>query len=189
MTALQQHYQDTVVPALKKEMGVKSAFAVPRLLKIVVNMGVSDPQDPRARKPVLENIALQFMAMTGQKPNITLARKSIATFKLRAGDPLGVRVTLRGKRMWQFFEKLLTVALPRVKDFQGVSNTGFDGNGNYSLGIEEQIIFPEVSYDMVEKIRSFQAVFVTTAENNENALRLFTLLGMPFVKEAGTTRK
>jgi large subunit ribosomal protein L5 len=189
MTQLQKHYKETVVPALKKEMGVQSDFAVPRLLKIVVNMGVSDPQDPRARKPVLENISQQFMAITGQKPSITLARKSIAAFKLREGDPLGVSVTLRGKRMWQFFDKLLSVALPRVKDFQGVSATSFDGNGNYSLGIEEQIIFPEVNYDMVERIRSFQAVFVTTATDNEHAKQLFTLLGMPFVKEADTTGK
>ncbi|MDA1079367.1 MAG: 50S ribosomal protein L5 [bacterium] len=189
MTQLQQHYKDTVVPALKKEMGVQSEFAVPRLLKIVVNMGVSNPQDPRARKPVLENIAQQFMAITGQKPNITLAKKSIATFKLRQGDPLGVSVTLRDNRMWQFFDKLLAVALPRVKDFQGVPSTSFDGNGNYSLGIQEQIIFPEVNFDTVESIRSFQAVFVTTANNNADALRLFTLLGMPFVKKEDTSGK
>ena len=189
MTHLQQYYRETVVPALKKELGVSSDFAVPRLLKVIVNMGVADPQDPRARKPVLENISQQFMAITGQKPNITRARKSIASFKLREGDPLGVKVTLRGKRMWQFFEKLLSVALPRVKDFQGVSNSGFDGNGNYSLGIEEQIIFPEVNYDMIEKFRIFQAVFVTTAESNEQALRLFALMGMPFAKQTSSTRK
>ncbi|NCN06712.1 MAG: 50S ribosomal protein L5 [Candidatus Pacebacteria bacterium] len=186
MTALQQYYLETVVPQLKKEMDVQSDFAVPRLLKIVLNMGVKDPQEPRARKQALENIVQQFMVISGQKPNITLARKSIASFKLREGDPLGVKVTLRGKRMWQFLEKLIAVALPRVKDFQGVSKTGFDGNGNYSLGIEEQIIFPEVSYDMVESIRSFQAVFVSTAEKNEDALQLLTLLGMPFAKEVDT---
>jgi len=189
MTTLQQQYREIVVPALKKELGVKSDFAVPRLLKIVLNMGVSDPQDPRARKPVIENVVQQFMAISGQKPAVTLARQSIASFKLREGDPLGVKVTLRGKRMWQFLEKLISVALPRVKDFQGVSTTAFDGNGNYSLGIEEQIIFPEVSYDMVERIRSFQAVFATTAKEDAPALQLFTLLGMPFAKETGTRRK
>jgi large subunit ribosomal protein L5 len=183
MTIDNQTYHKTVLPALQKEFEIKNILAVPRLQKIVLNLGASDPQDPRARKKALENIAEQFSLITGQKPQITLARQSISTFKLRAGDPLGVKVTLRGKKMWQFFQKLVAVALPRVKDFRGVSKTAFDGQGNYSLGLEEQIIFPEIEYDKIERVRSLQATFVTTAPNNEQARRLLELFGMPFEKE------
>ena len=183
MIKLQQHFYETLLPQLQKDLGISSTFALPRLKKIVVNMGVSDPQEPRARKAALENVSEQFASITGQKPVITNARKSIANFKLREGDPMGVTVTLRGKRMWQFLEKLLSIALPRVKDFQGVSRTAFDGNGNYSMGVHEQIIFPEVNYDTIERIRSFQIVFVTSAETNESAFKLLEALGMPFMKE------
>jgi len=183
MTIDQATYQKEILPALKKEFGIKNIMAVPKLRKIVVNMGVSDPQDPKVRKQAIDNIVQQFMVITGQKPKITTARQSIATFKLRAGDPLGVAVTLRGKRMWQFFRKLVAVALPRVKDFRGVSRTAFDGQGNYSLGLEEQIIFPEIEYDKIERVRSLQAIFVTTAPNDEQSRRLLELFGMPFVKE------
>lgn len=180
---LKQQYTTDVLPALQKEFGYSNVFAVPKLKKIVVNMGVSDPQDPRARKQVIENIVQQFRSITGQQPQITLAKKSIAGFKLREGDPLGVMVTLRGNQMWEFVQKLISVALPRVKDFRGVSRTAFDGQGNYSMGIEEQIIFPEINYDTIERVRSLQATFVTTAQSNEEAFKLLELLGLPFEKE------
>ena len=180
---LKQQYTTDVLPALQKEFGYSNVFAVPKLKKIVVNMGVSDPQDPRARKQVIENIVQQFRSITGQQPQITLAKKSIAGFKLREGDPLGVMVTLRGNQMWEFVQKLISVALPRVKDFRGVSRTAFDGQGNYSMGIEEQIIFPEINYDTIERVRSLQATFVTTAQSNEEACKLLELLGLPFEKE------
>lgn len=180
---LKQHYTDTILPQLAKELKFDNSFAVPRLKKIVLNIGVAHPTDPRARKQVIANIASQFEVISGQKPMVTLAKKSIAGFKLREGDPLGVCVTLRGDRMWGFVEKLISVALPRVKDFRGVSRTAFDGAGNYSMGIEEQIIFPEINYDKIESIRSLQVVFVTSASTNDNAFRLLELLGIPFAKE------
>ncbi len=177
------HYLEAIVPALKKRLKIENDFAVPRLKKIVINMGVSIPQDRKAREKVLENILPQFSAIAGQKAQITLAKKSIAAFKLREGDPLGVTVTLRGRKMWTFLQKLLLVALPKVKDFRGVSRTAFDGQGNYSLGLREQIIFPEVDYDKIESIRSLQINIVTTAKTNEAAFALLALLGMPFAKE------
>lgn len=175
-------YQDTIINQLKQEFGYANPFQIPKLKKIVVNMGVSDPQDPRARKQAIQNIMEQFETITGQKPKMTVAHKAIANFKLRKGDPLGVAVTLRGDRMWQFFDKLVSIALPRVKDFRGVSRTAFDGQGNYSMGIEEQIIFPEINYDKIEKIRSLQVVFVTSAKKNEEAFKLLELFGVPFAK-------
>jgi large subunit ribosomal protein L5 len=184
MNRLQDTYRTTVVPTLQKEMGVKSVFAVPRLTKIVINTGVTQPQDPRARKEIVANVAEQFKLMAGQQAGITYARKAIAGFKLRKGDPLGVVVTLRGAYMWEFLDKLISVALPRVKDFQGISRTAFDGQGNYNLGIEEQIIFPEINYDKIDSIRSLQITMVTTTKENEWAFRLFELLGLPFKKEA-----
>lgn len=182
MPRLNDYYTSTVLSKLQEEFGTSNAFAVPHLRKIVLNIGVTDPQDPRARKAIVENVAEQLTIIAGQKAQVTKAKKSIAGFKLRAGDPLGAMVTLRGKRMWEFLEKLITVALPRVKDFRGVSRTSFDGQGNYSLGLEEQIIFPEINYDTIESIRGLQAVFVTTAKTNEQAFRLLELLGMPFAK-------
>lgn len=180
---LRDYYNTTVVNNLKKELQLHTVFEVPKLQKIILNIGVADPQDPRQRKQVIANIVDQFEVISGQKPMITTARKSIAGFKLRAGDPLGVKVTLRGARMWGFLEKLIGVALPRVKDFRGVSRVAFDGKGNYSMGIEEQIIFPEIDYDKIESIRSLQAVFVTSAKSDEHAFKLLELLGMPFEKE------
>ncbi|GIK84068.1 MAG: 50S ribosomal protein L5 [Patescibacteria group bacterium] len=180
---LRDYYNKTVAQQLKDELKLDNVFEVPKLQKIILNIGVADPQDPRQRKQVIMNIVEQFEAISGQKPMVTTARKSIAGFKLRAGDPLGVKVTLRGKRMWGFLEKLIAVALPRVKDFRGVSRVAFDGRGNYSMGIEEQIIFPEINYDKIESIRSLQAVFVTTAKKDEHAYKLLELLGMPFEKE------
>lgn len=183
MSDLKTTYQQELVPQLEKEFGIKNVFAVPKLQKVVLNIGVTNPADPRARKPILENIVTQFETITGQKPQVTLAKKSIAGFKLREGDPMGVMVTLRGERMWDFVTKLITIALPRVKDFRGVSRVAFDGQGNYSLGIEEQIIFPEINYDSIENVRSLQINFVTSATTNEQAFKLLELLGMPFEKE------
>lgn len=180
---LREYYNKTVVNQLKEELQLSNIFEVPKLKKIILNIGVADPQDPRQRKQVIDNIVSQFEVISGQKPMVTTARKSIAGFKLRAGDPLGVKVTLRGKRMWGFLEKLIGIALPRVKDFRGVSRVAFDGQGNYSMGIEEQIIFPEIEYDKIESIRSLQAVFVTGTKNDEHAYKLLELLGMPFEKE------
>ncbi len=177
------YFEETIVPLLMKELNLKNRFAVPRIEKVVLNMGVSMPQDRKAREKVLENVASQFEAIAGQKPQITLARQSIAGFKLREGDPLGVMVTLRGKNMWIFLQKLLLVALPRVKDFRGVSPKAFDGAGNYSLGIKEQIIFPEVDYDKIESIRPMQVNIVTTTKSDREAFTLLKLLGMPFEKE------
>lgn len=184
MTQLQQKYQNEVIAALKDELKIANIFAVPRIQKVVVNMGIADPHDPRERRRIIDGVMEQFTLITGQKANVTLARKSIAGFKLRQGDPLGVMVTLRGQYMWEFLQKLISVALPRVKDFRGVSATAFDGNGNYSMGIEEQIIFPEIEYDKIDKIRSLQVVIVTSAKSNEAAHALLKHLGMPFVKQA-----
>ena len=182
MNRLNQRYNQEIVPAMKKELGGKSEFQVPRLHKVVINMGVSEPTDPRERRRALENIQEQIALISGQHPQITKAKKAISNFKLRAGDPMGVMVTLRGERMWQFVDKLMAIVLPRVKDFRGVSKTAFDGHGNYSLGIEEQIIFPEIEYDKIERIRSLQVNFVTNS-NDKDARRMLELLGMPFEKE------
>lgn len=184
MNRLKQKYQEQVAPALSQELGLTNVFAIPKVKKIVVNIGITDnQQNPRARMTIIDNMVEQFMLITGQKPQVTRARKSIAGFKLRAGDPLGVMVTLRGEKMWEFLDKLIATALPRVKDFRGVSSKAFDGAGNYSLGIEEQIIFPEINYDKIESIRSLQVVIVTSAATNDHARALLTHLGMPFEKE------
>ncbi len=182
MNRLKTRYQEEIVPVLKKELGDVSVFRVPQLKKVVVNLGVTDPADPRARAQALENIKAQVALITGQAPQITRAKKAIANFKLRQGDPMGVMVTLRGERMWDFVDKLISIVLPRVKDFRGVSRVAFDGHGNYSLGIEEQIIFPEIKYDEIERIRPLQINFVTNS-NDKDAFRFLELLGMPFSKE------
>lgn len=183
MNRLKQKYQQEVKAQLQKELGIKNEFALPALKKIVVNMGVTDPQDPKQRLTALENVADQFMVITGQKPQITRAKKSISGFKLREGEPLGVMVTLRGEYMWEFLDKVISITLPRVKDFRGVSRKAFDGHGNYSLGLDEQIVFPEIEYDKIERIRGLQIVVVTSAQTNEAAFKLLELLGMPFEKE------
>jgi large subunit ribosomal protein L5 len=180
MNRLKTKYQQEVVPALQKEFGVKNIFAVPKLQKIVVNMGITDQQN---REAAIKSVAEQFKVITGMKPNVTRSRKAIATFKTRVGDPLGVMVTLRGEYMWEFLDKLVSLALPRVKDFQGVSRTAFDQNGNYNLGIEEQIVFPEINYDDIETVRGLQITMVTTTKDSNMAFRMFELLGMPFAKE------
>lgn len=183
MNRLRQQYQDTLVKQLQSELKVKSPLAVPRLNKIVVNMGITNPQDPKARESVISNVVEQFRVITGQQPMITKARKAISGFKLRKGDPLGVMVTLRGDRMWQFLDKLIAITLPRVKDFQGVSRSAFDAKGNYNLGIEEQIVFPEINYDTIESIRGLQITVVMDNSNPDRSRRVLELLGMPFVKE------
>lgn len=183
MNRLQQVYQESVVPTLKKELEYTSPLAVPSLDKVVLNMGISNPQEPRARQQVIDNIVDQFKLITGQQPQVTRARQSIAGFKLRKGDPLGVMVTLRGERMWQFLDKLISITLPRVKDFQGVSRTAFDAKGNYNLGLEEQIVFPEINYDLIESIRGLQITVVADHSNPDNSRRMLELLGMPFAKE------
>ena len=177
------YYEKEIVPKLMKELKIKNSFAVPRIKKVVINMGVSTPQDRKAREKVIANIAEQFALIAGQKPQVTLARQSIAGFKLREGDPLGVMVTLRGQKMWLFLQKLLLVALPRVKDFRGVSRTAFDGAGNYSLGVKEQIIFPEVDYDKIESIRSLQINIITSTKSDKQAFAMLEAIGMPFAKE------
>ncbi len=184
MTTLQKKYRDTVVPQLMKEFGIKNAFAVPRITKVVLNTGITDPQDPRARRTIIENVAAQFALISGQKAMITVATKSIAGFKLRAGDPVGVKVTLRGEKMWNFLIKLVDIALPRVKDFRGVSRSAFDGRGNYSMSVQEQIIFPEIEYDKIDSIRSLQVGIGITGKSDEHSLRLLELIGVPFTKEA-----
>lgn len=180
MNRLKEKYQQEVVQALQKEFGYANSFQVPKLSKIVVNMGITDQQ---SRDAIITNVVEQFKVITGMKPNITRARKAIASYKTRVGDPLGVMVTLRGEYMWEFADKLISLALPRVKDFQGTSRTAFDANANYNLGIEEQIIFPEINYDKIQGVRGLQVTFVTNTKEKDQAFRMLELLGMPFAKE------
>ena len=174
---LQTVYEDTVRNALKEEFGYRNEMQTPRIEKIVLNMGVGKAVDDKKH---LNNAVAEMTRIAGQKPVVTKAKKSIAGFKLREGNPIGVKVTLRGDRMYQFLERLLYIALPRVRDFKGVSDTAFDGHGNYSLGIREQIIFPEIDYDKVDSIRGMNITIVTDAENDEQSRTLLRLFGMPF---------
>lgn len=177
MEKLREQYQNEVVPALMKKFNYKSIMEVPKLEKIVINIGLGDVREnPKA----LENAVNELGIITGQKPVITKARKSIAAFKLREGANVGCKVTLRTTKMYEFAYKLFNVALPRVRDFRGVSSNSFDGRGNYSMGIKEQLIFPEIEYDKVDKLRGMDIIFVTTAKTDEEARELLTLLGMPF---------
>ena len=174
---LKERYKKEVVPALKEKFGYKSIMQVPKLEKIVINIGLGDIKDnPKA----LDNAINDLSIITGQKPVITKAKKSIAAFKLREGVNVGCKVTLRSKKMYDFANKLFNLALPRVRDFRGLSKNSFDGKGNYSLGIKEQLIFPEIEYDKIDKIRGMDIIFVTTAKTDEEARELLTLLGMPF---------
>lgn len=173
------HYVNNVVPALVKEFGYANVNEVPKLEKIVVSRGLGDVKDnTQSFNKAVEELAL----ITGQKPLVTTAKKSIANFKLRAGQKVGAKVTLRGEIMYEFLEKLITIALPRVRDFQGINPKAFDGKGNYSLGLTEQLIFPEISYEKIEKIRGLDIIFVTTAKSDEEAKSLLTNLGLPFRK-------
>ena len=179
MNRLNQKYNDEIINKLMKKYNYKSVMQAPKLVKIVVNMGVGDAiGNPKA----LEEVVEELTAITGQKPVITKAKKSIANFKLREGMQIGCKVTLRGERMYDFFDKLVTISLPRVRDFRGVSRTAFDGRGNYTLGIKEQLIFPEINYDKVAIVRGMDIVIVTTANTNEEAYTLLEELGMPFTK-------
>ena len=179
MEALKEKFEKEIKPELTKKFNYKSSMEVPKLEKIVINMGVGDgSHDEKFIEAAQADLAL----ITGQHPVITKAKKSIAGFKLREGQPIGVKVTLRGDSMYDFMNKLIRVALPRVRDFRGISNKAFDGKGNYTLGIKEQIIFTEVEFDKVVKVRGMDIVFVTTANTNEEALELLTGFGMPFRK-------
>ena len=177
MEILKEQYQKEVVPALMKKFNYKSVMEVPKLEKIVINVGLGDMKDnPKA----LDNTINDLKIITGQTPIVTKAKKAIAAFKIREGVNIGCKVTLRSGRMYDFAYKLFNVALPRVRDFRGVSNNSFDGRGNYSMGIKEQLIFPEIEYDKIDKIRGMDIIFVTTAETDEEAKELLSLLGMPF---------
>lgn len=174
---LLQRYKEEAVPALMERFGYKNIMEVPKIEKVVVNIGLGEAlQNPKA----LENAARDLATITGQKPLVTRARKAIATFKLRKGNPIGLKVTLRGRRMYDFLDRLFNVALPRVRDFRGVSPDSFDGRGNYTLGLREQLIFPEIDYDKVDRVRGMEVTIVTTAETDEEARELLRLLGMPF---------
>jgi large subunit ribosomal protein L5 len=177
MARLHDQYKTEIVPMLKEKFGYRNVMQVPRLSKIVVNMGLGDAIE---NVKVIETAAAEIGIITGQKPVVTKARKSIANFKLREGVPIGVMVTLRRDRMYHFLDKLIAIALPRVRDFKGVSTRGFDGRGNYTLGIKEQIMFPEVNYDKIDKIRGMNITIVTTARTDEEGLELLRLMGIPF---------
>ncbi len=177
MARLKDMYKSEVVPALKERFNYANVMQVPKIDKVVINVGVGEAtQDPK----VLDACVQDIMTITGQKPVITKAKKYIAAFKVREGMPVGVKVTLRGERMYEFLDRLISIALPRIRDFQGVSSKSFDGRGNYSLGLREQLIFPEISYDKIDKIRGLEVVMATTAETDEEAFELLKLMGMPF---------
>lgn len=177
MSFLFEKYQKEVIPALMKEFNYKNVMQVPRMDKIVVNMGLGEAVQ---NIKILDHAVEELMVITGQKPVITRAKRSIAQFKLRAGMPIGCRVTLRKDRMYEFFNRLVNVALPRVRDFRGISPKSFDGRGNFAMGVKEQIIFPEVDYDSIDKIKGFNVVITTTARTDEEGKELLKLLGMPF---------
>lgn len=179
MNRLQVMYQNEIMPAMIKKFGYKNNLAVPKIDKIILNIGMGENKD---MSKALDSASNDIAAITGQKPVITKAKKSIAAFKLRTGMPIGCKVTLRGQKMWGFFDRLINIALPRVRDFHGVNPNSFDGRGNYSLGLKEQLIFPEIQYDKIDKIRGMNIVIVTTARNDEQAKELLALYGMPFKK-------
>ena len=176
-TRIKEQYLTEAGPALQQKFGYKNVMMIPRLEKIVINMGLGDCKD---NAKALETAVAELTEIAGQKPQVTQAKKSIANFKVREGMNVGAKVTLRGARMEEFMDKLVNIALPRVRDFRGVSTKAFDGRGNYALGIREQLLFPEIEYDKVEKIRGMEMIFVTTAQTDEEAKELLRLLGMPF---------
>ncbi len=180
MARLKEIYNKEVVPALVKQFGYKSAMQVPRIEKIVLNMGVGEAI---ADKKILENAVADMQKISGQKPVITKAKKSIAQFKLREGMPIGCKVTLRRDRMYEFLDRLVTIALPRVRDFRGLNPRSFDGRGNYALGLKEQIIFPEINYDQIDKVRGMDVIVTTTAKTDEEARELLRLFNFPFPAE------
>ena len=176
---LKKLYQDEVAPALMQKFGYKSTMQIPRLEKIVLNVGCSEA---RENAKVLDAVVSDLTTITGQKAVITKAKKSVANFKLREGMPIGAKVTLRGNKMWEFLDRLFNVALPRVRDFRGINPNAFDGRGNYGLGIKEQLIFPEIEYDKIDKIRGLDVVICTTAKTDEEAKELLSLIGAPFAR-------
>ena len=179
MASLKNFYVSDVAPALMKKFGYKSVMQIPKLDKVVINVGAGEAKD---NAKVIDAIMTDLAAITGQKPVVCRAKKSVANFKLREGMPIGVKVTLRGERMYEFVNKLFNVAFPRVRDFRGISANSFDGKGNYSTGIKEQLIFPEIEYDKIDKVRGMDINFITTAQTDEEARELLSLLGAPFIK-------
>ena len=175
-----QRYQDEIVPTLMQSLGLDNVMEVPRLRKVVVNIGVGEALD---NAKALDAAVADLTKVVGQKPIVTKARKSIAKFKLREGRAIGVKVTLRGERMWSFLDRLINVALPRVRDFRGISPNSFDGRGNYTVGLREQLVFPEIEYDKIDKIRGLEITIVTSAKTDEAGKQLLNMLGMPFRKE------
>lgn len=180
MDNLQKRYKKEIIPSLQKELGIKNPMSVPHITKIVVNMGVKDAV---ADKKNIEKMAQVMSVITGQKAKVTRAKKAIASFKLRIGDPIGLVVTLRGERMYEFFDKIVKIVLPRIKDFRGVKRTSFDQAGNYTLGLYEYSVFPEIDPGSVEKLQGMEVVIVTSAKDNKEALALLEGMGMPFTKE------
>ena len=177
MDRLQEKYKNEVVPELTKKFGYKNVMQLPKIEKVIINMGVGEAVgNPKALDAAMNDLTI----IAGQKPVLTRAKKSLAAWKLREGMPIGTKVTLRGTRMYQFLDKFINVALPRVRDFRGVSSTAFDGRGNYAVGLKEQLIFPEIEYDKIDKLRGMNIVIVTTAEKDEEARELLKLMGMPF---------
>jgi large subunit ribosomal protein L5 len=177
---MQEKYNNEVVPALRKAFDLRNIMQVPRITKVVVNIGMGEAMDnPKAMEAAVSDLTI----ITGQKPVMTKARKSIANFKLREGRLIGTKVTLRGDRMWAFLDRLMSTALPRVRDFRGVSANAFDGRGNYTLGLRDQLIFPEIEYDKIDKLRGMEVTIVTTAKNDDQARVLLQMLGMPFSKK------
>ena len=179
MTRLKETYLNEIVDAMTKKFGYKNVMQVPKLDKIVINMGIGEAKE---NSKVLDAAMAELEIISGQKPVITRAKKSIASFKLREGQAIGCKVTLRGERMYEFLDKLISISLPRVRDFRGISKNAFDGRGNYTLGVKEQLIFPEISYEKVTKVRGMDIVVVTTANTDEEAFTLLELIGMPFHK-------
>lgn len=181
MARLKDRYTSDIAPQLMKKFSYKSPMQIPKLDKIVVNVGCGDARD---NTKILDAVSGDIAKITGQKPVVTKAKKSVANFRLREGMPVGVKVTLRAERMWQFLDRLFNVALPRVRDFRGINPNAFDGRGNYALGLKEQLIFPEIDYDKIDKIRGMDIIICTTATTDEEARELLTLLGAPFTKNA-----
>lgn len=179
MNVLREYYEKEIVDAMMKKFSYKNKMEVPKIEKIVINMGLGEAKE---NAKAIESAAKDLAIIAGQKPIVTKAKKSIAAFKLRAGMPIGCKVTLRGEKMYSFANRLINLALPRVRDFRGVSANSFDGRGNYTLGVKEQLMFPEIQYDKIDKIRGMDIVFVTTAKTDEEARELLTLFGMPFKK-------
>ncbi|MBQ9550728.1 MAG: 50S ribosomal protein L5 [Lachnospiraceae bacterium] len=179
MSRLREQYQTEIVEAMTKKFGYKNVMQVPKLVKIIVNMGVGEAKD---NAKVLDSAVADMQTITGQKAVVTKAKKAVANFKIREGMPIGCKVTLRGERMYEFLDRLVNLALPRVRDFRGVSADSFDGRGNYALGIREQLIFPEIEYDKIDKVRGMDIIVVTTAKTDEEARELLRLFNMPFAR-------